>query len=120
MLFPHIWQTCVVKPAARPLACTLVLIARCTGPADSTTTESTATTTVEAAPTTIDQADFDFGPARTAVARFPIGDGSYSTAYQLLAPVDDLVYTITISYLDPTGRQTTDTATALSTFQPLR
>jgi hypothetical protein len=68
----------------------------------------------------IDQVEFDFGPAVTAVAQFPIGDGTSSTTYQLLAPVDDLIYTITISYLEPTDLQTTQATTALSTFQPLR
>ncbi|MFZ0494029.1 MAG: hypothetical protein WAM81_12645, partial [Acidimicrobiia bacterium] len=67
----------------------------------------------------IDQVEFDFGSAVTAVAQFPIGDGTYSTAYQLLAPIDDLVYTITISYLEPTDRQTSEATTALSTFRPL-
>jgi len=69
---------------------------------------------------TIDQVEFDFGSGVTAVAEFPIGDGAFSTAYQLLAPVGDFVYTFTISYQDPTEEQAAGATTALSTFQPLR
>jgi len=67
----------------------------------------------------LEQVEYEFGPAVTAVAQFPVGDGTSSTAFQLLAPVGDFVYTITISYLDPNDRQAEDAATALSTFQPL-
>jgi len=68
----------------------------------------------------LDQVEYDFGPALAAVVQIPIGDGTHSTAFQLLAPVDDLVYTITISYLGPTDQQISEATTALSTFRPLR
>ncbi len=66
----------------------------------------------------VDEVQMPFGPAVMAVSSFPIGDGTYTTAYQLFALTDTYVYVVTLSYLDPTSDQQSEAVAALMTFQP--